>query len=72
MCGYRKGKKQNKELLAKEKIEAVKKRKKNARPKLAEEERLKREAEANAKPAEGTIETLASRTGRYYVVAQVR
>jgi len=35
---------------------------------VAEEERLKLEAAANAKPAEGTIETLADRTGRYYVV----
>ncbi|MBI1767540.1 MAG: SPOR domain-containing protein [Bacteroidetes bacterium] len=35
---------------------------------VAEDERLKREAAANAKPADGTIETLADRTGRYYVV----
>ena len=35
-----------------------------------EEERKRREAEAaaNAKPAEGTIETLTERTKRYYVV----
>jgi hypothetical protein len=35
-----------------------------------EEERKRREAEAaaNAKPAEGTIETLTERTRRYYVV----
>jgi len=35
---------------------------------VAEEERLKLEAAAKAKPAEGTIETLADRTGHYYVV----
>jgi hypothetical protein len=35
---------------------------------VAEEERLRLEAAAKAKPAEGTIETLSERTGRYYVV----
>jgi hypothetical protein len=35
---------------------------------VAEEERIKAEAEAKAKPADGTIETLSNRTGRYYVV----
>lgn len=34
----------------------------------AERKRLEAEAAANAKPAEGTFETLTSRTGRYYVV----
>jgi hypothetical protein len=36
---------------------------------LEEERRRAAEAAANAKPAEGTIETLGDRTGRYYVVA---
>lgn len=36
---------------------------------LEEERRRAAEAAANAKPAEGTIETLGERTGRYYVVA---
>lgn len=36
---------------------------------LEEERRKAAEAAANAKPAEGTIETLGDRTGRYYVVA---
>lgn len=35
---------------------------------VAEEERIKAEAAAKAKPADGTIETLSDRTGRYYVV----
>ena len=34
----------------------------------AERKRLEAEAAANAKPAEGTIETLSDRTRRYYVV----
>jgi hypothetical protein len=34
-----------------------------------EAERLAREAEANAKPAIGTIETLTGATGRWYVIA---
>lgn len=36
---------------------------------LEEERRRAAEAAANAKPAEGSIETLGERTGRYYVVA---
>jgi type IV secretory pathway VirB10-like protein len=36
---------------------------------LAEERRLAAEAAANAKPTEGSIETLTDRTQRYYVVA---
>lgn len=47
---------------AKDKIKA------DSLARVAEEERLKAEAAAKAKPAEGTIETLFARTGRYYVV----
>lgn len=39
-----------------------------ARERALEEERKKQEAEANAKPKEGTIETLTGRTKRYYVI----
>src|SRR6185369_4210844 len=35
---------------------------------VTEEERLRLEAAAKAKPAEGTIETLSGRTGHYFVV----
>lgn len=38
------------------------------RKRREEEERRRLEAEANAKPAEGAIEVLNERTGRYYVV----
>ncbi|MFM7854347.1 MAG: hypothetical protein ACKO96_21095 [Flammeovirgaceae bacterium] len=53
--------KAEKERLSKEETERLKKE---------EEERKRRETEeaANAKPAEGTIENLTARTGRYYVV----
>ncbi len=58
------------ELAAKQKAEADKKAEEDRLAKVAEEERLKREAEAakNAKPAEGTIESLSQRTGHYFVV----
>ncbi len=56
------------ELLAKEKADAAKKAEDERLAKLAEEERLKREAAANTKPAIGTIETLTARTGHYYVI----
>ncbi|GHN01332.1 hypothetical protein WSM22_28210 [Cytophagales bacterium WSM2-2] len=52
----------------KDKAEADKKAEEERQARLAEEERQRREAAANAKPAEGTIETLSDRTGRYYVV----
>lgn len=54
--------------LLKEKREAKEKATADSLARVAEEERLRLEAAANAKPAEGTIETLADRTGRYYVV----
>jgi len=56
------------ERLAKEKDEAKKKAVADSLIRVAEEERLRREAEANAKPSEGTIETLAQRTGHYFVI----
>lgn len=56
------------EQLALERAEAKKKATADSLARVAEEERLKREAAANAKPAEGTIETLSARTGHYYVV----
>lgn len=62
--------KETKERLAKE-AEAKRLQKEAAEAKAREEEeRKRREAEeaANVKPAEGTIETLTGRTGRYYVV----
>lgn len=62
-------KKAKQELAAKEKAEAEKREEAEKQAKLAEEERLRKEAEAKAaQPAEGTIETLADRTGKYYVV----
>lgn len=57
-----------------EQIEAARKKaeaQRLAKLKAEEEERKRREAEQaakNAKPAEGTIETLNARTGRWYVV----
>ena len=54
--------------LEQERAEARKKTTADSLARVAEEERLKREAAANAKPAEGTIETLSGRTGHYYVV----
>jgi hypothetical protein len=59
--------KEKQERLAKEKAEQ---RQKAIADSLArvEEERLKREAEANAKPEVGTIETLEQRTGHYFVI----
>lgn len=57
------------EKIDKDKAEADKKAEEERQAKLAEEERLKREAAAaNAKPAEGTIETLSERSGHYYVI----
>jgi flagellar basal body-associated protein FliL len=53
------------------KAENERRSKENAeRLKKEEEERKRRETEqaVNAKPAEGTIESLTARTGRYYVV----
>jgi len=63
-------KKAKQEQLAKEKAEADRKAEEDRKAKEAEELRLKQEAEAkaNAKPAEGTIETLAQRTGHYFVI----
>ena len=53
-------------------LEEARKKKEQAQAdslaRVAEEERLKAEAAAKAKPSEGTIETLAARTGHYYVV----
>jgi hypothetical protein len=53
-------------------LEEVRKKKEQAAAdslaRVAEEERIKAEAAAKAKPADGTIETLSDRTGRYYVV----
>jgi hypothetical protein len=54
--------------LALERAETRKKATADSLARVTEEERLKREAAANAKPAEGTIETLTERTGHYYVV----
>ncbi len=56
------------ERLAKEKAELRKKAEADSLASLAEAERLKREAEANAKPAIGTVETLEQRTGHYFVI----
>jgi len=56
------------ERLAKEKEEMKKKTVADSLARVAEEERLRREAEANAKPADGTIETLEQRTGHYFVI----
>jgi len=56
------------ERLAKEKAEQREKARTDSLARVAEEERLKREAEANTKPAVGTIETLEQRTGRYFVI----
>jgi len=56
------------ERLAKEKAEQREKAVADSLARVAEEERLKREAEANAKPAVGTIETLEQRTGHYFVI----
>jgi hypothetical protein len=56
------------ERLAKEKAEQREKAVADSLARVAEEERLKREAEANAKPAVGAIETLEQRTGHYFVI----
>lgn len=57
------------EQLAKEKAARDKaERERLEAEKAAEAERLRKEAEANAKPAVGTIETLNGRTRRYYVI----
>jgi len=56
------------EQIAKEKAEADKKAEEVRLAKLAEDERLKREAEAKAKPAVGAIDTLRQRTGHYFVI----
>ncbi|MBS1559166.1 MAG: hypothetical protein JST69_10625 [Bacteroidetes bacterium] len=63
-------KKAKQEQLAKDKAEAERKAEADRKAKEAEELRLKQEAEAkaNAKPADGTIETLAQRTGHYFVI----
>jgi hypothetical protein len=62
--------KKEKERLAQ--LEEIRKKKEQAAAdsvaRVAEEERLKAEAAAKAKPADGTIETLSGRTGHYYVV----
>jgi hypothetical protein len=60
--------KANAERLAKEKAVAREKAVADSLARVAEEERLKREAEANAKPAVGSIETLEQRTGHYFVI----
>ncbi|HCW07455.1 MAG TPA: hypothetical protein DGG95_08850 [Cytophagales bacterium] len=61
-------KKAQQELAAKQK-EEEKKAAEEQQAKLAEEERLRKEAEAKpATPAEGTIETLNERTGKFYIV----
>jgi len=60
--------KEKQEQLAKEKEEMRKKAETDSLARVAEAERLRREAEANAKPAVGTIETLAQRTGHYFVI----
>lgn len=54
----------------KEEQEAKRKAEEQEKARLAEEEGKRREAEeaAKANPPVGTIETLAARTGRYYVV----
>jgi len=59
--------KEKQEQLAKEKEEMRQKAVADSFARV-EEERLKREAEANAKPAIGTIETLEQRTGHYFVI----
>jgi hypothetical protein len=56
------------ELRLKEK-EAAERNRLAEEQRLAEEKRLAAEAAANAKPTEGSIETLTDRTKRYYVVA---
>lgn len=63
-------KKAKQEQLAKDKAEAERKAEEDRKAKEAEELRLKQEAEAkaNAKPADGTIETLSQRTGHYFVI----
>ena len=60
--------KEKQEQLAKEKEEMRKKAETDSLARVAEAERLKREAEANAKPTVGAIETLAQRTGHYFVI----
>jgi len=60
--------KEKQEQLAREKEEIRKKAAADSLARVAEDERLKREAEANAKPAVGSIETLAQRTGHYFVI----
>jgi hypothetical protein len=56
------------ERLAKEKEEVRQKAVTDSLARVAEDERLKREAEANAKPTVGAIETLEQRTGHYFVI----
>src|SRR5882672_10354869 len=60
--------KEKQEQLAKEKALQMEKAKTDSLARIAEEERLKREAEANAKPTVGAIETLGQRTGHYFVI----
>lgn len=60
--------KEKQEQLAREKALQMEKAKTDSLARVAEEERLKREAEANAKPAVGSIETLSQRTGHYFVI----
>jgi len=54
--------------LEKEKQAADRKAEEENQAKLAEQERLKKEAAATAKPADGSIETLGQRTGHYFVI----
>ena len=60
---------QKKEMLAKQ-AELREKAKADSLAQVAEAERLRLEAEAkkNAKPAEGSIDTLSQRTGHFYVI----
>jgi len=60
--------KEKQERLAKEKAEQRQKAVTDSLARIAEEERLRRETEANAKPTVGTIETLEQRTGHYFVI----
>jgi hypothetical protein len=53
--------------LAKDKEAAERKAEEERQAKIAEEERLKHEAEAKVKPS-GSIETLNQRTGHYFVI----
>lgn len=60
--------KEKQDQLAKEKALQLEKQRTDSLARVAEEERLKREAEANSKPAVGSIETLEQRTGHYFVI----